>query len=257
MLYVNDLPQVSEFSTTLFADDTYLVLPDKSLVSLETTGNTQLQNIDIWLRRNKLSLNYSKTTYLLCNKHPYQSIKTKFTVVMNEKVLRRSYFVKYEGVYIDEKLTWSVHINKLSLQLAKHSAMLYQIRDYVTEHTLNMLYYSFVYSILNYGIIVWGTATQNQLHEINVRMNNIVRTITWNKLYKSFLFNCIKLYKNNKFSHVTHLYKKLNYLKLNDIYHLELAKLMHKICNNKLPLLFQQRFNKIELVTLSSNKKTY
>ena len=63
-------------------------------------------------------------------------------------------------------------------------------------------------------------------------MNNIVRTITWNK----------------KFSPVTQLYKKLNYLKLNDIYHLELAKFMHKICNNKLPLLFQQRFNKIELV---------
>ena len=41
-------------------------------------------------------------------------------------------FVKYLGVYIDEKLTWSVHINKLSLQLAKHNAMLYQICDYVT-----------------------------------------------------------------------------------------------------------------------------
>ena len=59
---------------------------------------------------------------------------------MNEKVLRRSDFVKYLGVYIDEKLTWSVHINKLSLQLAKYNAMLYQIRDYVTEHTLNMLF---------------------------------------------------------------------------------------------------------------------
>ena len=56
MLYVNDLPQVSEFSTTLFADDTYLALSDKSLVSLETKVNTQLQNIDIWLRRNILSL---------------------------------------------------------------------------------------------------------------------------------------------------------------------------------------------------------
>ena len=71
MLYVNDLPQVSEFSTTLFVDDTYLALSDKSSASLETKVNTQLQNIDIWLRRNKLSLNYSKTTNLLCNKHPY------------------------------------------------------------------------------------------------------------------------------------------------------------------------------------------
>ena len=29
---------------------------------------------------------------------------------------------------------------------------------------------------------------------------------------------------------------------------MELAKFMHKICNNKLPLLFQQQFNKIKLV---------
>ena len=63
---------------------------------------------------------------------------------MNKKVLRPNDFVKYLGVFIDEKLTWSVHINKLSLQLAKHNAMLYQIRDYVTEHTLNILYYTAV-----------------------------------------------------------------------------------------------------------------
>ena len=35
---------------------------------------------------------------------------------------------------------------------------------------------------------------------------------------------------------------------LNDIYRLELAKFMHKICNNKLPLSFQKLFTKIELV---------
>ena len=70
-------------------------------------------------------------------------------------------------------------------------------------------------------------------------MNNIARTITWNK----------------KFSHVSRLYKKLNYLKWNDIYDLELAKLMHKICNNKLPLSFQQRFNKIELTHSHQTRK--
>ena len=51
------------------------------------------------------------------------------------------------------------------------------------------------------------------------------------------------------------MYKKLNNLKLNDIYNLELAEFMHIICNNELPLSFQQRFNKIELVHSHQTRK--
>ena len=50
-----------------------------------------------------------------------------------------------------------------------------------------MLHYSFVHNSLNHGIIVWGTATQNQLRKINVRMHNIVRIITWNKKFSQII----------------------------------------------------------------------
>ena len=43
--------------------------------------------------------------------------------------------------------------------------------------------------------MVLRTASQNQVHEIEVRLNNIIRTITCSK----------------KFVHVTKLYKKLNF----------------------------------------------
>ena len=82
-------------------------------------------------------------------------------------------------------------------------------------------------------------------HEIEVKMNNIVRTITWNK----------------KFTHVSHLYQNLNLLKLNDIYKLELPKFMHKLYNNNLPIVFQNRFAKIEKIhtyaTRGANKSNY
>ena len=74
LTYVTDLPKCSEFTTTLFADDTYLTLSDKSLTNLENRANEQLTNIDIQLCSNKLSLNYSKTTYLLINKLPKISV---------------------------------------------------------------------------------------------------------------------------------------------------------------------------------------
>ena len=54
-----------------------------------------------------------------------------------------------------------------------------------------MIYNAFVFSCVQYGISVWGTATKTKLREIDTRLNNIVRTITWNK----------------RFPHVTHLYK--------------------------------------------------
>ena len=100
--------------------------------------------------------------------------------------------------------------------------MLYHIRDFVNAHALVTLYYSFVYSRLTYGITAWGTAAHNQFREIEVKINNIIRTMTWNK----------------KLSHVSQLYKKLCFLKLHDVYKLELAKFMHKLFKNKLPELF-------------------
>ena len=46
-----------------------------------------------------------------------------------------------------------------------------------------MLYYSFVYKRITYGITAWGTASRNFLREVEVKQNNIIRTITWNKKF--------------------------------------------------------------------------
>ena len=90
LMYVKDLPKSSEFSTTLFADDTYLTLSDKNLTDLENRANDQLKNIDIWLRYNKLSLNYSKTKYILINKQPQISVQYKFKLVINQNIIERA-----------------------------------------------------------------------------------------------------------------------------------------------------------------------
>ena len=54
ILYINDLPLASEFSTTLFADDTYLTLSHNNLFELEKKVNIQMHHIDNWMCQNKL-----------------------------------------------------------------------------------------------------------------------------------------------------------------------------------------------------------
>ena len=230
LLYVNDLPAATSFKSTLFADDTYLTLSGNNLLTLENQVNNELSKLDIWLKQNKLFLNYSKSNYMLINKYPHKQIDSKFMISINSNPLARVNTVKYLGIYIDDNLKWTSHIRYMSLQLAKYCGLFYRIRKFLTKDVLRMLYYSLIYSRITYGITVWGTASKTTLHELEVRLNNIIRAIAYSNM------NC----------HVSPLYNNLNLLKLEDIYKLEVAKFMYQFMNDKLPQSFYSKHSKIQ-----------
>ena len=71
-------------------DDIYLVRANDNLLRLEHKVNSELQLVDKWLRKNKLTLNLSKTTYLCFNKQPQVSISSKFNLFINRKKLAKA-----------------------------------------------------------------------------------------------------------------------------------------------------------------------
>ena len=160
LLYINDLPLASEFDTTLYADDTALMLSDRDLNSLKYKVNNELNKVNFWLRMHKLSLNYSKTNYINYNNQLHNTCKDEFTIVMNKTRLQRENSIKYLGVIFDDKLCWANHIDNLFNQLARCSGLFCRLRNYVPRKTLCLLYYNLVYSRIQYGILTWGTATK-------------------------------------------------------------------------------------------------
>ena len=66
LIYINDLPNcLSTASPRMFADDTNVSLASSTLHELENVLNQELQNLNIWLKVNKLSLNIAKTEYMI------------------------------------------------------------------------------------------------------------------------------------------------------------------------------------------------
>jgi len=65
IMYVNDLPTCSSFSTKLYADDTYLCLAHSDIKELKLMVNNELIKVDEWMCLNKLSINYAKSMYFL------------------------------------------------------------------------------------------------------------------------------------------------------------------------------------------------
>ena len=126
-----------------------------------------------------------------------------------------------------------VHPHKtVTLQLSRYAGLLYRTRKFLGKETLILIYYSFIYSRVQYGITIWSSAKKTHLHDLSIRLNNIVRIITY----------------SSKFCPITRLYKKLNFLKLDDIYKLELAIYMYKLHHTYLPSSLMNSYTKIESI---------
>ena len=73
IIYTNDLPDtLNQSSSILFADDTTLYISDDNLYRLYAKMNEELNILTDWFKANKLSLNISKTKYILFSNSSHQ-----------------------------------------------------------------------------------------------------------------------------------------------------------------------------------------
>ena len=140
--------------------------------------------------------------------------KPRFDCIM----LTRAPIIKYFGLFNDQNLNWIPHIKSLSFQLGRYTGLFYNLRLHIIMDTLKLLYLSLINSKLQYGIIVWGAIFKTYLSELNVRINRIIRVST----------------SSNWYIPMSSLYKKLNLLKLDSLYNVELGKFLYLYYNKKI-----------------------
>ena len=86
IIYINDLPNVSNLTQSLlFADDTSIFCSHKDANHLVSIVNNELAKIIIWLKVNKLSLNLTKTNFMIF--HPRQKRKSMLLSLLLWKIL--------------------------------------------------------------------------------------------------------------------------------------------------------------------------
>ena len=86
---------------------------------------------------------------------------------MMGQTIKEKDYTKYLGILT---LSWSHHIKYVNLKISKGIAILYKLRHYVSKNTLKMLYHAFIQPHLDYGLIVWGSATKINLKTIQDKM---------------------------------------------------------------------------------------
>ena len=176
--------------------------------------NPELQKVSAWLLANKLSLNISKSNFLLISSRKTdKSIKLK----INSKDLKQENYTKYLGVIIDNNLNWKLHIKQINLKLSKGIGVLYKLRHLVPKQSLKTLYSSFIQSHVLYGILNWGCAKKTTLEPLKRNLRKAVRVIDF----------------ANYTAHSEPIFKRLKIFNFDKLYMLETAKMMFQINTDK------------------------
>ena len=178
ILYINDLPNASKLTETLiFADDTSIFYSHSDLNKLESIMNAELENFDIWMKCNKLSVNVKKTNYVIF-KSNRKKIADKVSLYLGSKTLEQKKTVKFLGVYLDEHLMWKDHISYVCKKISKSVGILYRSRFNLTLKNKLSLYYTLIYPYIIYCNLAWSSTYVSNLNGIFSLQKCAVRAIT-------------------------------------------------------------------------------
>ena len=79
--------------------------------------NKELKKLYEWLCINRLSLNISKTNFVIF--HAINKPKFPVTILINKQAIEEVKYVKYLGVLIDSHLSFKYHIDQLTKKITR------------------------------------------------------------------------------------------------------------------------------------------
>ena len=155
-------------------------------------------------------------------------------ISINGKLIERVTDFNFLGIIINEHLDWSSHISKISNKICRTNGILNKLKRFLPTHILRQIYCSLILPHFNYGILLWG-----------------FKCSKLSKLQKK----AIRSVSNSKYNaHSEPLLKKLNLLKIEDIFQACVLKFYYKIKNDKVPRYFQNYSDDVNMIQLRTSQ---
>ena len=157
IIYINDLPNCLEFSVPqMYADDTNLTFAANDPYTIESKLNQDLAKVSDWLIANKLTLNISKTEFMVIGSYQRLSrFDRSPALIIDNMPIKQVAVAKSLGVYVDEHLSWNAHISHISKKIASGINALKRCRPFVPFETLIYAFNSIVQPHFDYCDVVW------------------------------------------------------------------------------------------------------
>jgi hypothetical protein len=182
LCHINDLPQAVKSQVRLFADDCLLYRQIKSRAD-HLTLQRDLENLEDWARKCGMKFN-AKKCYILSVKsrssHYYQ---------LDNQILQKVPSSPYLGAQLNEDLTWSEHILRISKRANSSLGLLRRNLRFCSIDCRKMAYVSLVRSLMEYSSVVWDPYLQTDIDRLEAIQRRGARFIAQD--YRSRTPGCV------------------------------------------------------------------
>ena len=215
LLFINDLPLFMKYCySDFFADDATFHTHDQVLETVENKLQYGADNAKDWSRKNKMHIHYNKTSYMILGATDKFS---EFHINIDGNQIKKTHEQKLLGVHIDDKLSWSYHIDKLCSSISSKISLLKQLSKYVPVDVQKKFYQGYILPLIDYGSVVWGlTSTSNieRLAKLQKRAARVILRADFNtpSLQMFETLNWLPIHKRLKYNKAVFTYKALNNL---------------------------------------------
>ena len=225
-LHINDICTSLHYSSAiLYADDTTVYLLGCNLRALKCKMQSDLDNMSMWLKVNKLLLNIGKTRSVLFSRTETPPLN----LAIEGKIIEDVKCFKFLGFHMDKKLTFTHHIYHLYNNLLNSAFVIRKLGSFVPQSCLKSLYYAHCHSKLSYGIQVWfPLVAECEKCKLTLLQKRLIRIVSG----KPHLAHCMPIFQS------------LNVLRIHNLIKLENVKLMYRIDRELAPVPIRNLFVK-------------
>ena len=213
--------QVRYIPTHSYADDTqvYISAPAIDAPSTITSFVQCVEDINIWMARNRLKMNSDKTQVIwLGTGQQLKKITIDELVLLSTKI-PFAVSVNNLGVHVDRELSMSSHVDSVCRSGFFQLRQLRVVRSTLTPDCAKMLVHAFISSRLDYCNSLLFGVSSDQLRRLQSIQNAAARVISGIR----------------KFDHITPVLRDLHWLPVTHRITYKLAMLVHKCLHGKAP----------------------
>ena len=228
LIYINDLPNCLSFSVPrMYADDTHITYAGSDLHLIQSSISHDLEKLSKWLVSNKLTLNATKTEFMLIgSRQRLSTLSDTLELSIDNVPIEKVSSVKSLGIYVDENLTWYLHVDKLCKKIASAIGAIKRVKPFVPQSTLLSIYNSLVQPHFDYCSLVWGNCGKTLSNKLQKLQNRAARVIT----------------SSSYDADVNSLFDKLSWKDLNSQRQIQKALMVFKSLNGLVPEYLTSKF---------------